>query len=169
MKKIAYLFMSIAMVAMVSCGKEGEQGPAGPAGPAGAAGPAGENANFEVNVFPLTAAEWAGGQYIELDAPYITEEVFNDGVAIAYIKDSFGYWNGIPSQWHSVTGFTYLYGDNGSGTVGGYIGFDAVNGAPTDDYEVRVVTLRRADYDALDAQGLTADYNAVMAYLNGKK
>lgn len=166
MKKVALLFMSVAMIALASCSKEGEQGPAGATGPAG---PAGSNADFTVTVFPLTAAEWGGGAYVELDAPYITEAIFNDGVAIAYIKDSFGYWNGIPSQWHDVTGYTYLYGDNGSGVVGGYMGFDAVNGTPADDYEVRVITMKRADYDALEADGLLANHDAVMEYLSAKK
>lgn len=169
MKKIAYLFMSLAMVAMVSCSKEGEQGPAGPSGPAGPAGPAGDDADFSVHPLTITVADWDGNEYTELEADFITEDLYNNGIAVCYVQDSFQYWNTVPSQWHPITGFGFSYIDMGDGTFIGIVGFDAANGVPTSDVNVRIVTMKRTQYEELSEEGLIADYNAVVSYLGAKK
>jgi hypothetical protein len=44
MKKVAFLFMSVAVLALASCSKEGPEGPAGSTGATGPAGAAGVTA-----------------------------------------------------------------------------------------------------------------------------
>ncbi|MEZ4798569.1 MAG: hypothetical protein R2809_02090 [Flavobacteriales bacterium] len=41
-----------------------------------------------------------------------------------------------------------------NGVVGGYIGFDAANGTQLMTIKLRIVTMKRADYDVLNAEGL---------------
>lgn len=166
MKKVALLFMSVAMIALASCSKEGEQGPAGPSGPAG---PAGQSAVFEINEITVAAADFAGGTYNEYQVDFITQDIYDNGVAVAYVQDGFGYWNTIPSQWHEITDFGFFNTtDPDTNENIGIVGFSA-DGGITSDYQVRVVTMKRAEYDALNAEGLLADYNAVMNFLGAKK
>jgi hypothetical protein len=165
MKKIAFLLMSVAVIALSSCSKEGEQGPAGPAGaqgPAGPAGAAGDDADFAINTVTVAAADFAGGTYAEYPVSFISEDLYNNGMAIAYVQDTFGYWNTIPSQWHELTDFGFFYS---TADATGIIGFSA-DGGITADYPVRVVTMKRADYDQLNEAGLLANYNEVVKYLN---
>ena len=169
--------MSVAVLALASCSKEGPEGPAGatgpagPAGAAGAAGAAGDDASFTVNQVTIATADWAGGTYVEFPADFINADIYEEGVAIAYIQDDFGYWNAIPSQWHVITGFGYTFADgDGDGTADtGIIGFDAVNGAPTADVIARVVTMTSRDHQVLSSNGSLNNYNAVMSYLQEKK
>ena len=168
MKKIAFLLMSVAVIALSSCSKEGERGPAGaqgaqgPAGPAGPAGAAGDDADFAINTITVAAADFAGGTYTEYPVTFISEDLYNNGMAIAYVQDTFGYWNTIPSQWHELTDFGFFYSP---ADATGIIGFSA-DGGITADYPVRVVTMKRADYDQLNEAGLLANYNEVVKYLN---
>jgi hypothetical protein len=172
MKKLSYFLFSVALVALVSCGKDGEQGPAGPAGPAGATGaqgPAGDDADFAINNLTIPVAEWAAFGYAEMEAPFITQDIQDNGMALCYVNDEFGYWNTIPSQWHLITGFASFYGDV-AGVVGGYCGFDCDPAAiPTVDVNVRIVTMKRADYEQMSADGIIADYSKVVNYLGAKK
>ena len=174
MKKVAFLFMSVAVLALASCSKEGPEGPAGstgPAGPAGPAGAAGDDASFTVNQVTIAVADWAGGTYVEFPADFINADIYEEGMAIAYIQDEFGYWNGIPSQWHVITGFGYTFLDSDGDGVSdtGIIGFDAVNGAPAADVTARVVTMTSRDYQVLSSNGSLNNNNAVMSYLQEKK
>lgn len=165
MKKIAFLLMSVAVIALSSCSKEGEQGPAGPAGAQGPAGPQGDNADLTSNDLTILAADFGGGTYAEYTVNFIDQEVYENGMAVAYIQDTFGYWNNIPSQWHEITDFGFFYGPNADGVNVGIVGFSATGGI-TADYPVRVVTMKRADYDHLNEAGLLANYNEVVKYLN---
>jgi hypothetical protein len=170
MKKVAFFLMSAAVLSFSSCTQEGPEGPAGPAGPAGAAGPAGDDASFNINSLTIAAADWAGGTYVEYPADFINADIYEEGVAIAYIQDDFGYWNAIPSQWHVITGFGYTFADSdGDGTADtGVVGFDAVNGAPTVDQNARVITMTSRDYEVLNSNGQIKNYNEVMTYLSKK-
>ena len=175
MKKVAFLFMSVAVLALASCSKEGPEGPAGatgPAGPAGPAGAAGDDASFTVNQVTIAAADWGGQPYVEYVVDFIDADIYEEGMIIAYVQDEFGYWNGIPSQWHDVTGFGYSFNDlDADGTSEGRIGFDATgaNGIPAVDYSARVVTMTSRDYQVLSSNGSLNNYNAVMSYLQEKK
>ncbi|MFY8138136.1 MAG: hypothetical protein ACOVMR_08520 [Flavobacteriales bacterium] len=162
MKKIAFLLMSVAVIALSSCSKEGERGPAGAQGPAGPAGAAGDDADFAINTVTVAAADFAGGTYVEYPAAFISEDLYSNGMAIAYVQDTFGYWNTIPSQWHELTDFGFFYS---TADATGIIGFSA-DGGITADYPVRIVTMKRADYDQLNEAGLLANYNEVVKYLN---
>ena len=162
--------MSAAVLTLASCSKEGPAGPAGATGPAGPAGPAGDDASFTVNSLTIPVADWAGGTYVEYPADFINADIYDEGMAIAYIQDDYGYWNAIPSQWHAITGFGYTFADSdGDGTGDtGIVGFDAVNGAPTADVVARVVTMTSRDYDVLNNNGQIKNYNEVMNYLSKK-
>jgi hypothetical protein len=162
MKKIAFLLMSVAVIALSSCSKEGERGPAGAQGPAGPAGAAGDDADFTTTAFTVAAADFAGGNYAEYTVDFITQDIYENGMAVAYVQDTFGYWNTIPSQWHELTDFGFFYS---VADVTGVIGFSATGGI-TADYPVRIVTMKRADYDHLNEAGLLANYNEVVKYLN---
>lgn len=167
MKKVAFLFMSAAVLALASCSKEG---PAGPAGAAGPAGPAGDDASFTVNTLTIAAADWGGGTYVEYPADFINADIYEEGMVVAYIQDEFTYWNGIPSQWHPITGFGFVFVDtDGDGTSEGIVGFDATGGAPTTDLPARIVTMTSRDYQVLSENGQINNYNAVMSYLQAKK
>ena len=170
MKKVAFFLMSAAVLTLASCSKEGPAGPAGSTGPAGPAGPAGDDASFTVNSLTIAAADWAGGTYAEYRADFINADIYEEGVAIAYIADDYGYWNAIPSQWHAITGFGYTFADSdGDGTADtGIVGFDAVNGAPTADVTARVVTMTSRDYEVLNSNGQIKNFNEVMTYLSKK-
>ena len=161
MKKVAFFLMSAAVLSFSSCTQEGAEGPAGPAG---------DDAGFTVNSLTIAAADWAGGTYVEYPADFINADIYEEGVAIAYIQDDFGYWNAIPSQWHVITGFGYTFADSdGDGTADtGVVGFDAVNGAPTADQNARVITMTSRDYEVLNSNGQIKNYNEVMTYLSKK-
>jgi hypothetical protein len=170
MKKVAFFLLSAAVLTFTSCSKEGAEGPAGPAGPAGAAGPAGDDASFTVNTLTIAVADWAGGNYVEYPVDFINGDIYEEGMAIAYIQDDFGYWNAIPSQWHVITGFGFSFVDSDGDGAGdtGIVGFDAVNGAPTADVNARVVTMTSRDYEVLNSNGQIKNYNEVMTYLSKK-
>jgi len=153
MKNFKLFFLSAAVLAFASCTKEGDRGPAGPAGPAG------EDANFTTEELTVAAADFDGGTYVEYPSEVITQEVYDEGMAIAYVLDDFEYWNSIPSQWHEITGFSYT-----TGTAG----FDAVDGI-TVDYTVRIVTMRSAQYEEVIELGLEKDCDALIAYLESAK
>ena len=162
MKKIAILFLSVAMIALSSCSKEGERGPAGATGAQGPAGPAGDDADFAINTITVAVADFAGGTYTEYPVNFISQDLYENGMAIAYVQDTFGYWNTIPSQWHELTDFGFFYS---TADATGIVGFSA-DGGITADYPVRIVTMKRADYDQLNEAGLLANYNEVVKYLN---
>jgi hypothetical protein len=163
MKKVAFFLLSAAVLTFTSCSKEGAEGPAGPAGPAG------DDASFTVNTLTIAVADWAGGNYVEYPVDFINADIYEEGMAIAYIQDDFGYWNAIPSQWHAITGFGYTFADSdGNGTANGVVGFDAVNGAPTVDQNARIVTMTSRDYEVLNSNGQIKNYNEVMNYLSKK-
>ena len=170
MKKVAFFLMSAAVLAFTSCSKEGPAGPAGATGPAGPAGAAGDDASFTVNTLTIALADWAGGTYVEYPVDFINADIYEEGMAIAYIQDDYGYWNAIPSQWHAITGFGYTFADSdGDGTADtGIVGFDAVNGAPTADVSARVVTMTSRDYEVLNSNGQIKNFNEVMTYLSKK-
>ena len=173
MKKVAFFLMSAAVLTFISCSKEGAEGAkgaTGPAGATGATGAAGDDANFTVNAVTIPVADWAGGNYVEFPVDFITADIYEEGMAIPYIQDDFGYWNAIPSQWHVITGFGYSFVDaDGDGTSEtGIVGFDAVNGPPTVDVIARVVTMTSRDYEVLNANGQIKNYNEVMTFLSKK-
>jgi len=170
MKKVAFLLLSAAVLTFTSCSKEGAEGPKGATGPAGPAGPAGDDASFTVNTLTLAVADWAGGNYVEYPVDFINADIYEEGMAIAYIQDDFGYWNAIPSQWHVITGFGFSFVDSDGDGAGdtGIVGFDAVNGAPTADVNARVVTMTSRDYEVLNSNGQIKNYNEVMTYLSKK-
>lgn len=146
-EKLQILLLSAIALIFTACGKEGPAGDDGSTGPAGPAGPAGENANFAVFETTVAVADWAGGIYMEFEATNITEEIYTEGVVLVYVKDSFEYWNQIPSAWTSIVGFSYVWVD-GLGVVGLDHNPDA---APSEDYDVRVVTMSMSSYEDLDA------------------
>ena len=170
MKKVAFFLMSAAVLTFTSCSKEGAEGPMGATGPAGPAGPAGDDASFTVNAVTIAVADWAGGTYVEYPVDFINADIYEEGMAIPYIQDDFGYWNAVPSQWHVITGFGYSFVDtDGDGTSEtGIVGFDAINGAPTADVNARVVTMTARDYEVLNSNGQINNYNEVMTYLSKK-
>jgi len=198
MKRTVLLLMNVAFLTLASCYKEGPAGPAGPAGPTGPTGPAGANgidgadgidgtngingsdgvdgvdgddAGLTINSLTIAVADWAGSSYVEYPAEFITADIYDSGIAIAYIQDDFGYWNSIPSQWHEITGFAYTFTDaDGDGTADtGVVGFDAVNDTPTADVIARVITMTTRDYQVLSSNGSLNNYNAVMSYLKENK
>lgn len=156
MKKLALFMLSAAVIALGSCSKEGDRGPAGPAGAAGADG---ADANFSTNDLVVTVDDFAGGNYAELTVDFFNQDIWDNGMAMCYVEDSFGYWNTVPSQWHEITGFSYFF----DGT-GGACGFDAVNGI-TADYNVRIVTMSMSSYQEMEEAGILGDFEAVMDYL----
>ena len=156
MKKLALFMLSAAIIALGSCSKEGEQGPAGPAGATGAAG---DDANFSTNDLVVAAADFGGGAYAEYSVDFLTQDIWDNGMAMCYVEDGFGYWNTVPSQWHEITGFSYFY-DAGAGVCG----FDAVDGI-TADYNVRIVTMSMNAYQEMEEAGILNDFEAVMDYL----
>jgi hypothetical protein len=166
MKKLAFFLLSAVALTFTSCSKEDSKGSTGPAGPAG---PAGDDAGFAINSLTIPAADWAAGNtYVEYTVDFINADFYETGVAIAYIQTNDGYWNAIPSQWHTITGFSYSFNDTDEDGVGdsGVVGFDAINGAPTTDLNARVVTMNSRDYEVLDSNGQINNYNEVMTYLS---
>lgn len=143
MKNFKFLLFAAVALIFTACGKDGPEGPAGPTGPAG---PAGDDANFELFETTVTVDDWAGGSYFEFEVPVITETIYNEGVVLIYVKDSDTYWNQIPSAWTNIVGFSYIWLD-GTGVVG--LDHDP-DVAPSEDYDVRVVTMSMSSYDALD-------------------
>jgi hypothetical protein len=170
MKKVAFFLMSAAVLAFTSCSKEGPAGPAGATGPAGPAGAAGDDASFTVNTLTIALADWAGGTYVEYPVDFINADIYEEGMAIAYIQDDYGYWNAIPSQWHVVTGFGYSFVDSDGDGAGdtGIVGFDATGTAPAADLNARVITMTSRDYEVLNSNGQIKNYNEVMTYLSKK-
>ncbi len=164
MKKAALFLVGIITLLFTSCSKEGVEGPAGPAGPAG------DDGSFTVNTLTIAAADWAGSTYVEYVVDFINADIYEEGVAIAYIMDDYSFWNSIPSQWHDITGFSYKFDDSdGDGTADtGLVGFDALNNQPTTDITARVVTMTSRDYEVLSNNGLINNYHEVMTYLAKK-
>lgn len=163
MKKLGFLFLSIAMLAFTACTKEGPKGATGAAGPAGPAGPAGQNANYSVNEVVILGADWAGAGYIEYDAAYITQDVYEAGSVVVYVQDEFGYWNSVPSQFHPISGYGYAWSvDNG-----GVVGFES-DGTVTTDFTARVITMDDRDFQILQENGKINNYNDVMTYFSQK-
>ncbi len=156
--------MSAAALTFASCSKEGPEGPAGPAGPAG------DDAGFAVDSLIIPAADWAGGTYLEYVVDFISPDIYLGGIAIAYIKDEYGYWNSIPSQWHVITGFGFSFIDTDDDGISdsGVVGFDAENGAPSIDHVARIITMTSRDYEVLSSTGQINNYNEVITYLSKK-
>ncbi len=165
MKKFSYFLLSAAVVALVSCGKEGEQGPVGPAGPAGATGAAGDDADFIAVIDTIPGADWAGATYIEYVKPYITEDIYENGVVILNVADDFGYWNSVPSDFHPISGYGYAW--NPEDNVG-IIGFES-DGTVTTDQIIKVTTMTMRAYQELVALGIEDDMVAAEAYFANKK
>lgn len=156
------LFAAFALI-LGSCSKEGEQGPAGPTGPAGPAGPAGSDANFTIGEYQVAAADFQGA-YTEFPVAEITQDVFESGVVLVYIFDEFGYWNQIPSQWHPIIGFSYVW----TADTQGILGLDHDPDVMPTDYSVRVVTMFQRTYDALPDGDIVNDYDRLVNYLQSK-
>jgi hypothetical protein len=162
MKKVAFFLIGALALTFASCSKEESKGSTGPAGPAG------DDAGFAINSLTILADDWAGDTYVEYTVDFINADIYEAGVAIAYIQDDYGYWNAIPSQWHAITGFGYSFNDTDADGVSdsGVVGFDAINGAPTTDLNARVITMTSRDYEVLDSNGQINNYNEVMTYLS---
>lgn len=160
MKKLGFLFLSIAMLAFTACTKEGPKGPAGATGPAG---PAGQNANYSVNELVIVGADWAGAGYIEYEADFITQDVYEAGSVVVYVQDEFGYWNSVPSQFHPISGYGYSW----TAANGGIVGFES-DGTVTTDFTARVVTMDDRDFQVLQENGKINNLNDVIEYFNQK-
>jgi len=125
MKKTSLLFVLMAFVAASLSGCKGDDGPAGQRGPAG---PQGGDANFQVAIINIAAGDWGTGGYVEYPCSIITPAVMDSGLVICYIQDDFGYYDGIPSAYHEITGFGYVYATNP--TPGGIVGFETTPASP---------------------------------------
>ncbi len=159
MKKMFSLaLVALVSIVFISCEKEG---PAGPAGPAGAAGVV---SNFSSNIITVAGNDWGGGTYTEYDAAFITEAVMEEGAVIVYVQDGFGYWNSVPSAYHPISGYGYLF-DAESNT--GRIGFEVLTTITTDQV-VKVITMDNRSYQALEEMDLLDDAAAVEAFLSKK-
>lgn len=156
MKKMTFLLF--AAVAMIFTACEGPEGPAGPAGSDGS------DANFTTFETSVVVADWAGGAYVEFPVDIITEDIYNDGVVLVYIKDAFEYWNQIPSAWTNIVGFSYFWSADTQGVLGLDHNPDV---APAEDYDVRVVTMFMRDFEQIDEE-IVADYDRLIDHLENK-
>lgn len=97
MKKL-FTYLS-ALLLLASCGKDGAPGATGPQGPAG-------NANVHASTFVVTATQWqtagtAGTdyeKYVDLNDPYITQDILDNGAVIIYWVTSTGINVQLPYQ-----------------------------------------------------------------------
>lgn len=89
MKKL-FTYLS-ALLLLASCGKDGAPGAAGPQGPAG-------NANVHASTFVVNSSQWqsigtAGvdyEKYVDLNDPYITQDILTNGAVLVYWVTSSG-------------------------------------------------------------------------------
>lgn len=95
-KLIAYCF---AILLLSSCGKDGSPGAAGPQGPSG-------NANVNSSTFIVSATQWQTNgtsgidyeKYVDLNDPYITQDILDNGAVLVYWVTSTGINVQLPYQ-----------------------------------------------------------------------
>jgi len=89
MSKTKYVLMALIMVITFSCspedGTDGAQGPAGAAGQDGTNGQDGEDGNANVMAVTFASPAWSGST-INLTAPEITQNTFDNGAVLGYVK-----------------------------------------------------------------------------------
>jgi hypothetical protein len=87
--KTKYVLMALIMVAAFSCspedGTDGAQGATGPAGQDGTNGQDGEDGNANVLAVTFASPAWNGSN-ISLTVPEITQDVFDNGAVLGYVK-----------------------------------------------------------------------------------
>jgi hypothetical protein len=114
-KLIAYCF---AILLLSSCGKDGAPGAAGPQGPSG-------NANVNSSTFIVSATQWQTNgtsgidyeKYVDLNDPYITQDILDNGAVLVYWVTSTGINVQLPYQNVYPAGSTpFIYQPNA--TVG---------------------------------------------------
>ena len=97
MKKLLLYCSTLFLLA--SCGQDGAPGAQGPQGPAG-------NANVHSSTFVVTASQWqtsgtAGTdyeKYVDLNDPYITQDILDNGAVLVYWVTSSGINVQLPYQ-----------------------------------------------------------------------
>lgn len=160
MKMKSYLIAMMAMVSMSLLGCKGDDGPAGPRGPQG------DDANFQVQIINIPAGDWGTGGYVEYPCSIITQEVMDQGMVIAYIQDDFGYYDGIPSAYHEITGYGYVY----DATPGGIVGFECDPTAPpTVNRQAKVVAMSASFLRQIEDKSVLQSHEALMKYLQSGK
>lgn len=168
MKKTTLVFVLMAFVAVSLSGCKGDDGPAGPSGPAGPAGPQGGDANFQVAIINIPSGDWGTGGYVEYPCSIITPSVMDSGLVVAYIQDDFGYYDGIPSAYHEITGFGYVYAP--APGPGGVMGFESDPAAPpTVDRQAKVVTMSASFLRQIEDRSVLQSYESFMRYVQTRK
>jgi len=132
-------------------------------GPVGPQGPAGDNANFAIGEYFVEAEDFEANS-VEFPVDVITEDVMADGVVIVYIKDGFGYWNHVPSQFTPIIGFSFFW----SSSAGGLLWLDHDPSLTIEDYTVRVVTMFQKAYEEIPADEILQDYEGLVNFLQTK-
>lgn len=165
MKKTTLVFVLMAFVAVSLSGCSGDDGPAGPRGPAG---PQGGDANFQVAIINIPSGDWGTGGYVEYPCSIITPSVMDSGLVVAYIQDDFGYYDGIPSAYHEITGFGYVYAP--APGPGGVMGFESDPAAPpTVDRQAKVVTMSASFLRQIEDRSVLQSYESLMRYVQTRK
>lgn len=165
MKKTTLVFVLMAFVAVSLSGCKGDDGPAGPRGPAG---PQGGDANFQVAIINIPSGDWGTGGYVEYPCSIITPSVMDSGLVVAYIQDDFGYYDGIPSAYHEITGFGYVYAP--APGPGGVMGFESDPAAPpTVDRQAKVVTMSASFLRQIEDRSVLQSYESLMRYVQTRK
>ena len=165
MKKTILVFVLMAFVAVSLSGCSGDDGPAGPRGPAG---PQGGDANFQVAIINIPSGDWGTGGYVEYPCSIITPSVMDSGLVVAYIQDDFGYYDGIPSAYHEITGFGYVYAP--APGPGGVMGFESDPAAPpTVDRQAKVVTMSASFLRQIEDRSVLQSYESLMRYVQTRK
>lgn len=160
MKTTTNLIAFMAMLAISFVGCKGDDGQAGPSGPRG------DDANFQVQILTIPAGDWGAGGYVEYPCNIITQQVMDEGMVIAYIQDDFGYYDGIPSAYHEVTGFGYIYDP----VPGGVIGFECDPAAPPAvNRQAKVVSMSASFLRQLEDKRVLQSHESLMKYLQSRR
>ncbi|MFM7080018.1 MAG: hypothetical protein ACKOYC_09565 [Bacteroidota bacterium] len=160
MKTTSYLMTFMTLVSLSLLGCKGDDGPAGPSGPPG------DDANFQVRIITIPSADWGSSGYVEYPCNIITQDVMNQGMVIAYIQDDFGYYDGIPSAFHEVTGYGYVY----DAVAGGIVGFECDPASPPlVNRQAKVVAMSASFLKEIEDRSVLQSHERLMRYLQTQK
>ena len=157
-KSIFYLF--IAAITLGGCAKNDHDH-------------SGQNQNQPPAAYEMiiSAEEWGENDNFEPEVPFITQDLVDNAIILVYVYQGDAtdtapydsYWGPVPSPYHSITYFDYIY-DSGNGT--GYLWLECADDTGIGyDHLIKLVPIMHRDYAELEELGLLNDMEAVLGYI----
>ena len=116
MKKILAFLLLVSITAFTACkGDMGDPGLDGTNGQNGVDGTDGQdgNANVKNHTIAISASEWVSHSnnlsYVDVQAPFITEEIASKGMVMVYFYDPAAVWFALPFTYSTPANTTQTY------------------------------------------------------------